>query len=458
MDQAVSTSSLLCACAAYILTLLVVERVRRSSRPPTPPGPKGYPIVGNILDVPSERIWEGYHKLAKRYGDMVYLEAFGQPILVLSSFKRVNDLFEKRSNIYSDRPHSTMINELMNFKGFLGLIPYGSWWKRHRRAFQQSAKPFDLPKHHPLMVKYCGKFLKDVLANPEGWSDSVRQVFSGMTVELTYGVETDSPDDPFVRDIVEVAEGFSMAALPGRWLVDTFPSLKYVPSWLPGAGFKRFAEHFKVLHERSRNESFDHVLRAMKNGTSVPCMVTSLVNAFPHPDDPRRGEEEEIARNIAAVTHAGRYFSAQGHGEPQRHSSERIRQPPAGTDTTLGSALTFYLLMALHPDIQRNAQEELDQVVGPRRLPDFEDRDKLVYCNAVLKELMRYHQDDIYDGYFIPKGTIVMANSWHILHDQELYEDPWSFKPERYIKDGKIDTAVLDASSATFGFGRRDTH
>ena len=81
--------------------------------------------------------------------------------------------------------------------------------------------------------------------------------------------------------------------------------------------------------------------------------------------------------------------------------------------------------MALHPDVQRKAQAELDRVVGPQRLPDFSDRSALPYVNALLKELARWHvviptcvphaaiQDDVYNGYFIPKGSQIVPNAWY---------------------------------------------
>jgi len=46
--------------------------------------------------------------------------------------------------------------------------------------------------------------------------------------------------------------------------------------------------------------------------------------------------------------------------------------------------------MALHPEVVKKAHEEIDSVIGRNRLPDFGDRDKLVYVTAVVKETMRW--------------------------------------------------------------------
>lgn len=80
--------------------------------------------------------------------------------------------------------------------------------------------------------------------------------------------------------------------------------------------------------------------------------------------------------------------------------------------------------MAMYPDVQRQAQSELDRVIGQTRLPGFDDRDSLPYINALLKELTRWHvvaptaiphsalEDDEYNGYYIPKGSMIIPNLW----------------------------------------------
>jgi cytochrome P450 len=80
--------------------------------------------------------------------------------------------------------------------------------------------------------------------------------------------------------------------------------------------------------------------------------------------------------------------------------------------------------MRLYPEVQKKAQEELDEVVGLSRLPEYEDRENLPYINALCKEIVRWHpvfplgvahrvsEDDVFNGYFIPAGSIVVGNTW----------------------------------------------
>jgi len=57
---------------------------------------------------------------------------------------------------------------------------------------------------------------------------------------------------------------------------------------------------------------------------------------------------------------------------------------------TVSAVQSFFLAMALYPNVQKKAQTEIDTVIGNNRLPDFSDRDTLPYTNAIVKEAMRW--------------------------------------------------------------------
>src|SRR5260221_451205 len=136
---------------------------------------------------------------------------------------------------------------------------------------------------------------------------------------------------------------------------------------------------------------------------------------------------------------------------------------------TISATGIFLYLMAKNPQVQRKTQEEIDRVVGTSRLPDVNDRPDLPYIEAIYRELLRYEpplsigvphclvEDDIVDGYYIPKGlsipisgglgtannvslgSIVYSNIWAMTHDENIYPDPFNFKPERFFDaDGKL--------------------
>lgn len=119
--------------------------------------------------------------------------------------------------------------------------------------------------------------------------------------------------------------------------------------------------------------------------------------------------------------------------------------------------------MTLNPSAQRQAQNEIDSVVGQDRLPSIEDRGNLPYVSALIKEVLRcgppaplgiphrVTKDDTYLGYSIPSDAILIANIWGIMHDAEMYPDPMKFSPERFLSQ----KPQPDPRKYVFGFGRR---
>lgn len=95
-----------------------------------------------------------------------------------------------------------------------------------------------------------------------------------------------------------------------------------------------------------------------------------------------------------------------------------------GADTTVASIHALFRFMAMNPDAQAKAQAEIDEVVGTDRLPTIKDRENLPYVNALALEVLRAHavaptgvahrlmKDDVYNGFFIPKGSLIVANLW----------------------------------------------
>lgn len=168
-------------------------------------------------------------------------------------------------------------------------------------------------------------------------------------------------------------------------------------------------------------------------------------------------------------------------------SNLRYLSPSSQTLTTVR---VFFLAMTTFPGVQARAQSELDAVLGPEnRLPTPADRMRLPYVDAVLKECLRWRPilplalphmsaaEDVYRGWRIPAGTVVLANSWYadstllfprlgeltilcagrtISRDSSVYADPEHFIPERFLTpDGRPNADVLDPRAFAFGYGRR---
>lgn len=138
-----------------------------------------------------------------------------------------------------------------------------------------------------------------------------------------------------------------------------------------------------------------------------------------------------------------------------------------GTDTVAILLEWIMARMVLHPDVQTKAQQELDAVVGCNRSLHDSHIPHLPYLRSIVKEVLRLHppgpllswarlatRDVQIDKVLIPAGTTAMVNMWAISHDESIWRDPWSFRPERFLEE---DVSVMgcDLRLAPFGSGRR---
>ncbi|KAJ3534086.1 hypothetical protein NMY22_g7073 [Coprinellus aureogranulatus] len=441
-----------------VASVVNAQRKRNPKGLPLPPGPKPLPVVGNLKDVPQEDPWVGYKELADKYGmappnltafiadshagDMVYLNVFGQGILVVGSQSRAVDMLAKRAVGFSSRPEAAML-ELIDFQWSFGVMPYGTLWKDNRRTFHHFFTPTVLEQWHPIICEERDGFLKQLKANPKPTPDelfdAVHLLFGRAIMRVAYGFEDAPTNAEIIRDVDTVINAFGECSVPGKYLVNSFPILKHVPAWAPGAGFQTY---MKGLAVKSRNICTTPLQMAKANlakglNRKYPSMAAALIDKMAgtkFTSEVEKACEESI---IEGVVDCDRW------NYPPRH-------------------------LANYPDIQKRAQEEIDSVVGSDRLPNVDDRVQMPYVQALIKEVARWwtvvplgvphvnNEDQEYDGFFIPKDTIIIPNAWAIMHSEEHYEKPFDFMPERFLdKDGNLNKSVLEPESAVFGYGRR---
>ncbi|EKM77271.1 hypothetical protein AGABI1DRAFT_77713 [Agaricus bisporus var. burnettii JB137-S8] len=425
------------AFSTWLIHGYIQERRENPNNLPLPPGPKGYPIIGSLFSFPTYKAWLEYDKWFKIYGDMIYFKVFGRGFLILGSLERVYDIFERRSSNYSDRPRLVM----MGWDYIFAFQKYGTWWRRHRRQFHDHFHPNVVYKYQPIQVDSARGFVRDLLESPEKFRYHIRYAFADSILKAMYGMDVQE-NESYVGHAETTLAGLAVAGHPGSFLVDMFPIMKIIPDWFPGAEWKRKANVWRYVNTIVANSLWNSVKERLEAGTAKPCIATAMMASIPDGDGPESKEEETIRSGACANGFIG------------------------GADTTVSTVTSFFMAMALYPDVQKKAQAELDRVLGGR-LPEFNDRPSLPYINALLKEAGRWQpvtpmaithvasNADEYSGYYIPKGTCVLGNAWSILHDPEFYKDPLSFNPDRFLKNGEIDPSVRDPTVASFGFGRR---
>ncbi|KAJ7251336.1 cytochrome P450 [Mycena rebaudengoi] len=386
------------ALLAAAFALLYFNR-RRSSHLPLPPGPKKLPLFGNLFGLPSEFEWETYAKWSKELGsDIIHLSVAGKSIIILSSVDVVFDLFDQRSAIYSDRQVTNRVNA-----------------------------------SHDL--------LRRLLENPDDEvMKHIKHMNGALIMSIAYSIDTLPSNDPYMETAEAALKAIAQAIVPGRYLVDMIPILKYVPAWFIGAGFKRQAREWKKLTDKMVQLPFQAAKRLVADGTAPHSYVSDKLQEID--ENQQREHQEKVIQNTAGIMYAG------------------------GFDTTSAALGTFILAMLANPEVQKRAQEEIDAVVHEGHLPSFEDEESLPYVSAIVKEVLRWKPvgpigvphavavEDTYRGYRIPAGSIVVPNIWAILYDETAYPDPYKFNPDRFLLNGQLNPAVRDPS-LVFGFGRR---
>ncbi|KAJ7146857.1 cytochrome P450 [Mycena epipterygia] len=425
---------------AIILYGLHLKLTTRS-RLPLPPGPRKMPIVGNIFDLPPGFEWKTYKDWSRQYNsDIIQLDLAGTSVIVLSSLEATADLLEKRSSIYSDRPSLPMFLDVMEWTFNLGLMKYGESWRTHRRLFSQGFNVINSQNFCPKELAATHGLLRRLLDTPDAFRDHLRQMAGEIIMSVAYGIDVLPVNDPYITLAEQAVVAGAQAGVPGRFLVDSIPLLKHVPDWFPGAGRKRQGKEWKKVARALEDVPFAEAKRQFAAGTAGHSFTAESLRILSESSN-NYYQEETISATAASM-----YV--------------------AGADTTVTALSTFFLAMLANPEAQRKAQMEIDAVIGQGQLPDFNDEQSLPYVSAVVKEVLRWKPvtpigvphflpvEDEYRGYRLPAGSIIIGNVWAILQDEEMYPDPTAFKPERFLRDGKLNPDVRDPQAA-FGFGRR---
>ncbi|KIJ96361.1 hypothetical protein K443DRAFT_10697 [Laccaria amethystina LaAM-08-1] len=429
----------------FLFSIVRRRNAQKKANPhglPYPPGPKPLPVLGNLFDLARENESQAYLRLAHKYGDLVFLTVLGKNVLFVNSFKTANDLFEKRSSNYSDRAESQMVN-LMGWDWSFGHMRYGYRWRSHRRMFHQYFQQSVAHTHWPVQKREVHALLRRLLDSPQNLINHLRHNAAAVIMGVVYGITVAPENDRYITIAEKALEGMSKAANPGEFLVDIIPILRYIPEWVLGAGFQRKAREWRAAVMEMRDAPYAVVQTALKEGKATPSFVTKMISEL---ETQQNSEIQlEILKGCAGLAYA------------------------AGAESTVAMLSSFILAIVTHPEVQVKGQREIDSVVGRERLPDFNDRPFLPYITAIVKEVLRWNpvaplglphmvtQDDEYNGYFIPAGTLVVGNTWAILHNPETFPEPTRFNPDRFM-DTSIDGqqfSPMDPLSSAFGYGRR---
>lgn len=426
------------------LTKALYDRSRKRTNQPLPPGPKGLPLLGNLTDLPTGSIPEYQHWLKHKdaYGPISSVTVLGQTMIMIHDAKIAHELLVERANIHSGRPKLKFGFDLVGWNKPMAGQQCNATFKLYRKyTHQQLGSKASVERYNEVQETAVGRFLWRIGKDKGAALTQHLKTEAGeliLKVVYDYTIEP-FQNDPLVDLVDEAMEQFSEATIPGRWMVDIFPFLEHVPSWVPGTDFQKTAAAWKKTLVDVANIPYDYAKQQGKiKQNSHADFVTKSIEQAQH-EKTLDATDEHAIKWVAASMYLG------------------------GADTSVSTMNAFFLAMSMFPDVQRKAQEEIDRVIGSSRLPTHADRDNLPYTNAIVEEAQRWHpiapmglphtadREDTINGYRIPKDSLLLPAIWWFTRDPAVYHDPEAFKPERFLPPCN----ESPATSFTFGFGRR---
>ncbi|KAM2653954.1 hypothetical protein EV2_025521 [Malus domestica] len=434
--------------AAWLGALALILLSRRRLRHPKlnlPPGPKPWPIIGN-LNLISHLPHRSVHELALKYGPIMQLKFGSYPVVVGSSVEMAKAFLKTHDVTFSGRPKFAAGKHTTYNYSDITWSPYGPYWRQARKMCitelfsNKRLESYEYIRREEMSALLKGLYdssnsnvlLKDHLSTVS------LNVISRMVLGKKYTDETKdaivSPDE-FKKMLDEL---FLLSGVLN--IGDSIP-------WLDFLDLQGYIKRMKTLSKKL-DRFLEHVLDEHITKREV-------------------GGKDFVAKDMVDVL-------LQLADDPnlevklERHGVKAFTQDLIAGGTESSAVTVEWAISELlrKPDIFKKAAEELDRVIGRDRWVEEKDIVNLPYVDAIAKETMRLHpvapmlvprqtrEDCQVAGYDIPKGTRALVSVWTIGRDPELWDNPEQFFPERFLgKD--IDVKGQDFELLPFGSGRR---
>nr|AGO03826.1 flavonoid 3`5`-hydroxylase [Billardiera heterophylla] len=413
-----------------------------------PPGPRPWPIVGNLPHL-GTKPHHSIAAMARKYGPLLHLRMGIVHVVVAASADVAAQFLKNDANFSSRPPNSGAKHMAYNYHDMV-FAPYGPRWRMLRKICALhifSAKALD--DFHRVREEEVA-ILARTLAHAGQKPVNLGQLFSTcnanalsvlMLGRRLFSTEVDSKAYDFKQMVVE------LMTLAGEFNVSDFiPPLE----WLDLQGV---AAKMKNVHNR-----FDAFLNVILEEHKLK------LNNSGH------GEQKHMDLLSTLILLKDDADSEGGKLTDTEIKALLLNLFSAGTDTSSSTIEWVIAELIRNPKILAQAQRELDLVVGPNRLVTDLDLKQLTYLQAIVKETFRLHpatplslpriatESCEINGFYIPKGSTLLVNIWAIGRDPNTWAEPLVFRPERFLSDGEspnVDVKGRNFELIPFGAGRR---
>ncbi|XP_021678840.2 iridoid oxidase [Hevea brasiliensis] len=440
-------------CTTLFLSLALVislnGKKRENGTKKLPPGPPGWPLLGNIFDlgtVPHQTLRE----LKLKYGPVLRLRLGSMETVVIQSAKAAAELFKNHDASFCDRKCLHVLTSHNYRDGSLAVGQFSPYWRMLRRLCSMEMMTSKRINETASIRRKCiYQMIRSIEDNAVATSARGESVAVNLPHYLSTMAFNIIGNLMLSRDLLnsQSKEGYEFFQALGRVVV-----------W---AGKPNVADFLPFLQWLDPQ-------RLKKNMLKDLGRTMEIIEGFVKERIEQHKRNEEKAKDFLDALLE---FEGDGKDWPEKIPYEKIiiiilEMFFAGSETT--SAVVEWAMAELlrNPEAMRKVKEELDEVVGVNRNVEESDIEKLPYLQAVLKETFRFHspipllvprntiQDTNFMGYHIPKGTQILVNAGAIGRDPDLWEDPLAFKPERFL-GSSIDYKGQNFELIPFGSGRR---
>ncbi|XP_061525665.1 cytochrome P450 1A1 [Phycodurus eques] len=451
---AVSVSESLVAvttlCLVYLLLKFfrgdIPERLRRL------PGPKPLPIIGNVLQV-GTRPYLSLTAMSKRYGPVFKIQIGMRTVVVLSGSETVRQALIKQGEDFSGRPDLYTFRFINDGQSLAFSTDQAGVWRARRKLAYSALRSFAtldgtssqyscmLEEHICKEGEYLVKRLNNVM-KADGSFDPFRHIVvsvANVICGMCFGRRYDH-DDQDLLGLVNLSNEFSQVVGSGN-PADFIPALQFLPS----TTMRTFVSLNARFNDFVRKIVTDHYTTFNKD--NIRDITDSLID---HCEDRKLDENSNVQVSDGKIV--GIVNDLFG----------------AGFDT-ISTALSWSVMyLVAYPEIQERLYQELKNKVGLHRTPLLSDKAILPFLESFILEVLRHSsflpftiphcttKDTSLNGFFIPKDTCVFINQWQINHDPEIWKDPSSFNPERFLSpDGTELNKQEGEKVMIFGLGKR---